>query len=86
MNSNTEKDVILKEFLENIVKPILDKPDEVTINEVQGETVCIFELRVGKGDFGKIIGKHGQNADSIRTILSAAAAKIGKRAILEIIE
>ncbi len=81
-----QQDVILRQFLENIVKPILDKPDEVKITEVHGETVCIFELRVGKGDFGKIIGKHGQNANSIRTLLSAVAAKVGKRAILEVIE
>ncbi len=81
-----EHNVEIREFLENIVKPIMDKPDEVTITEVHGETVCIFELRVGKGDFGKIIGKHGQNANSIRTLLSAVAAKFGKRAILEIIE
>ncbi len=86
MNSNTQQDMMLKEFLENIVKPIVDKPDEVKISEVHGSTVCIFELSVGKGDFGKIIGKHGRNADSIRTLLSAAAAKVGKRAILEIIE
>ena len=78
--------MILKQFLENIVKPILDKPDEVKITEVNGETVCIFKLGVGKGDFGKIIGKHGQNANSIRILLSAAAGKVGKRAILEIIE
>ena len=77
---------MLKEFLENIVKPILDKPDEVRITEVEGEAVCIYELRVGAGDYGKIIGKHGQNADAIRTILNAVAAKGGKRAIFEIIE
>jgi len=77
---------MLKEFLENIVKPILDKPDEVRITEVEGEAVCIYELRVGAGDYGKIIGKHGQNANAIRTILGAASAKIGKRAVLEILE
>ena len=77
---------MLKEFLENIIKPIVDKPDEVRITEVEGEAVCIYELRVGAGDYGKIIGKHGQNANAIRTILNAVAAKGGKRAILEIIE
>jgi predicted RNA-binding protein YlqC (UPF0109 family) len=49
--------MILKQFLENIVKPIVDKPGEVKINKIHGETVCIFEVRVGKGDFGKIVGK-----------------------------
>jgi predicted RNA-binding protein YlqC (UPF0109 family) len=77
---------MLKEFLENIVKLIVDKPDEVRINEVEGETVCIYELRVGTGDYGKIIGKHGQNANAIRTILNAASAKAGKRGVLEILE
>ena len=77
---------MLKEFLENIVKLIVDKPDEVRINEIEGEAVCIYELRVGAGDYGKIIGKHGQNANAIRTILSAASAKVGKKGVLEIIE
>ena len=77
---------MLKQFLENIIKPIVDKPDEVKITEVEGETVCIYELRVSTGDYGKIIGKHGQNANAIRTILGAASAKIGKRAVLEILE
>ena len=77
---------MLIQFLENIIKPIVDKPDEVKITEIKGETVCIFELRVGTGDFGKIIGKHGQNAKAIRTILSAVSARAGKRGVLEILE
>ena len=77
---------MLKELLENLVKPIVDNPDEVKINEIEGKAVCIYELRVSAGDFGKVIGKHGQNANSIRTILNAVAAKDGKRAVLEIIE
>jgi predicted RNA-binding protein YlqC (UPF0109 family) len=77
---------MLKEFLENIVKPIVDKPDEISIKEIEGEAVCIYELRVGAGDFGKVIGKHGQNADAIRTILNAVASKSGKRGVLEILE
>ncbi len=77
---------MLKHFLENIVKPLVDKPDEVQITEIDGETVCIFELRVGAGDYGKIIGKHGQNANALRTILHAVSAKIGKRGVLEILE
>ena len=77
---------MLKEFLENIIKPIVDKPDEVSITEIEGEAVCIYELRVGTGDFGKVIGKHGQNANAIRTILNAVSSKNGKRGVLEIIE
>ncbi len=77
---------MLREFLETLIKPIVDKPDEVAITEVDGDTVCIFELRVGAGDLGKVIGKHGKNAQAIRTLLNAVAAKDGKRALLEIIE
>jgi uncharacterized protein len=77
---------MLKQFLENIVKPIVDKPDDVRITEIEGEAVCIYELRVGAGDYGKVIGKHGQNADAIRTILNAVSSKSGKRGVLEILE
>jgi len=77
---------MLKQLLENLVKPLVDKPDEVKITEVEGNTVCIYEVRVGAGDFGKIIGKRGQNANAIRTILNAVSAKTGKRGVLEIIE
>jgi predicted RNA-binding protein YlqC (UPF0109 family) len=74
------------EFLENLIKPLVDKPDGVKITEIKGESVCIYELRVDSGDFGKVIGKHGQNAKAIRTILSAVTGKGGKRGVLEIIE
>jgi len=77
---------MLKELLENLVKPLVDKPDEVRITEVEGKSVCIYEVRVGAGDYGKMIGKHGQNANAIRTILNAVSAKAGKRGVLEIIE
>ena len=77
---------MLKELLENLVKPLVDKPDEVRITEVEGKSVCIYEVRVGAGDYGKIIGKRGQNANAIRTILNAVSAKAGKRGVLEIIE
>jgi len=77
---------MLKEFLENIIKAIVDKPDEVNITEVEGESVCIYKLRIDAEDFGKVIGKHGQNAGAIRTILSAVSGRSGKRAVLEILE
>jgi len=77
---------MLKEFLENIIKPIVDKPDEVNITEVEGESVCIYKLRVDSKDFGKVIGKHGQNANAIRTILHAVSGRVGKRGVLEILE
>ena len=77
----------MKSLLENIVRSIVDKPDEVNISVNEGENSQIFELRVGDGDVGKVIGKQGKNVGAIRTLLSAATAKEGdKRAILEIIE
>jgi hypothetical protein len=76
----------MKELVKFIAKALVDNPDEVSVNEVEGEQTSVIELRVAKGDLGKIIGKHGKTAQSIRTILSAASAKIGKRAVLEIVE
>jgi predicted RNA-binding protein YlqC (UPF0109 family) len=76
----------MKELVKYIAKALVDNPDEVSVNEVEGEQTSVIELRVAKNDLGKIIGKHGKTAQSIRTILSAASAKIGKRAVLEIVE
>jgi len=76
----------MKEFLEFMVKHLVDKPDEVQVNEIEGERTTVFELRVGQGDMGKVIGKHGKTAKSVRTLLAAASAKTGKRAVLEILE
>jgi len=77
----------MKDVLMDMVKSIVDKPDEVSIEVTEGENTLIYELRVGEGDVGKVIGKQGKNVGAIRTILSAATAKEGgKRAILEIIE
>jgi predicted RNA-binding protein YlqC (UPF0109 family) len=77
---------LMKEFIEYMVKHLVDKPEEVQVNEIVGERTVVFELRVGDGDMGKVIGKHGQTARSIRILLSAAAAKQGKRSVLEILE
>ena len=77
----------MKDLLVDIVKALVDKPDEVIIDVTESENTMIYELRVGDGDVGKVIGKHGKNVGAIRTLLSAATAKEGgKRAILEIIE
>ena len=76
----------MKEFVEFIAKHLVDEPEEVEVTEVEGERVTVYELRVGDGDLGKVIGKRGQTAKAIRTLLSASAAKMGKRAVLEILE
>lgn len=76
----------MKEFIEMIVRALVDNPDEVRLTEVQGAKTAVYELRVGPGDLGKVIGKKGQTAKAIRTLISAISAKKGKRAVLEILE
>lgn len=76
----------MKEFIETIVKHLVDQPDLVRLTEVQGAKTTVYELRVGPGDLGKVIGKKGQTAKSIRTLIAAISAKKGKRAVLEILE
>ncbi len=76
----------MKSLIEQIAKALVDKPDEVEVNEVKGERTIVFELRVATSDLGKVIGKQGKTARSIRTILSAAGTKLGKRCVLEILE
>lgn len=76
----------MKELLEYMVKALVDNPDNVQIEEIAGEKTIIYELKVGEGDLGKVIGKEGRMAKAIRTILTAASMKKGKRAQLEILE
>jgi predicted RNA-binding protein YlqC (UPF0109 family) len=76
----------MKELIQYIVKALVDNPDKVEVKEIAGEKSIIYELRVGEGDLGKVIGKEGRTAKAIRTIVTAAAMKQGKRTVLEIIE
>jgi predicted RNA-binding protein YlqC (UPF0109 family) len=76
----------MKELVIEIVKALVDQPDEVTVTEVEGGHTLVLELRVAKSDMGMVIGKRGRNAQAIRTIISAASGKARKRCILEIIE
>jgi predicted RNA-binding protein YlqC (UPF0109 family) len=76
----------LKELVEHIAKVLVDNPDAVQINEIEGEQTSVIELKVAKEDLGKIIGKEGRTAKAIRTILGAASSKLRKRVVLEIIE
>jgi len=76
----------MKDFIEVLIKHLVDKPDEVRINEIKGGTTVIYELHLGDGDIGKVIGKKGQTAHSIRTLLTAVSSKNGQRSFLEIIE
>ncbi len=76
----------MKQLVEEIVKLLVDKPEEVGVTEVAGEQAVILELKVAKEDLGKVIGKQGRTAKAMRTILSAASTKLHKRTVLEIIE
>ncbi len=76
----------IKDLIVDIAKALVDYPEEVHVTEVEGERTTVLELRVAKTDLGKVIGKQGQTARAMRTVLSAAATKIGKRAVLEILE
>ena len=77
----------MEKLLEEIVKTIVDKPDEVKVEVNESENTIVYELNVGDGDLGKVIGKKGRNVNAIITLISASNAKEGgKRAILEIIE
>lgn len=76
----------IKELVEEIAKALVDIPEEVAVSEVQGEQVTVLELKVAPSDFGKVIGKQGRTARSIRTLLGAAGMKLNRRFTLEILE
>ena len=76
----------MKELVKFIAQSLVDNPEQVQVNEIEGEQTSVIELRVAKEDLGKVIGKQGRTARAMRTILSAASTKIRKRSVLEIIE
>ena len=76
----------MKVFIENIARAMVDHPDNVELSEFEGEKTTVYELRVAPEDLGKVIGRKGQTAKAIRTLIAAVSAKKGKRALLEILE
>ena len=76
----------MKQLVEDIAKALVDVPEEVSVREVAGEQVTVLELKVAPSDLGKVIGKQGRTARSIRTILGAAGMKLNRRFTLEILE
>lgn len=76
----------LRDLIEYVSKALVDMPDQVEVNEVEGEQTTVIELKVDKSDLGKVIGKQGRTARALRTILNAASTKLKKRSVLEIIE
>ena len=73
-------------LMEYVAKALVDAPEDVVVNEIAGEQTSVIELKVAKSDLGKVIGKQGRTARALRTILTAAATKLRKRSVLEILE
>src|SRR5690606_17502420 len=76
----------LKELIETIAQALVDDPDGVEVTELERDHGAVIELRVSKGDIGKVIGKDGRTAQSMRTLLAAASTKVGKRVHLDIVD
>jgi predicted RNA-binding protein YlqC (UPF0109 family) len=76
----------MKDLIRYVVQALVDYPEDVIVTEVVGDRTVVLELRVAKADIGKVIGKSGRTAQALRTILSAASGKGGKRHVLEILE
>jgi uncharacterized protein len=78
-------EVQIKELVEVIAQALVDHPEQIIVNEISGHQMSVIELRAAKEDLGKIIGKKGRNADAIRTVANAVAAKLKKRVVIEIL-
>jgi predicted RNA-binding protein YlqC (UPF0109 family) len=76
----------MKDLILNIARALVDHPEQVSVVEIEGNQTSVVELKVAKEDLGKVIGKQGRTARAMRTLLSAASAKVKKRAVLEILE
>ena len=84
--SNKSEGQIMRELVHYISEALVDRPEEVHVNVVEGENSIILELKVAADDVGKVIGKGGQTAKAMRKILSAAATKLKKKSLLQIVE
>ena len=76
----------MKELIEYIAKSLVDYPDDVSVTEIEGDTSTVLELRVNDADMGKVIGKQGRIARSIRSVIKAAAGKDRRRVVVEIVQ
>jgi predicted RNA-binding protein YlqC (UPF0109 family) len=76
----------MKELVQFLAQHLVNHPEAVEVKETLGDTASVLELKVAKEDLGRIIGKQGRTAKSIRTILNAAASRTNRKVILEIIE
>ena len=75
----------MREFIEYIVRSLVDDPSQVRVTEIEGASTIIYELRVAQEDMGRVIGKGGRVANAMRTLLRVVAARQGRRATLEIV-
>jgi predicted RNA-binding protein YlqC (UPF0109 family) len=82
----TQLEPTMKELVVFLAKHLVNNPDAVQVTETQGDTASVLELRVAKEDLGRVIGKQGRTAKSIRTILNAVASRTNRKVVLEIIE
>ena len=76
----------MKDLIVTIAQALVDEPENVSVNEIKGESTSILELKVAKNDMGKVIGKQGRTAGAMRVLLNSVSTKLRKRAVLEIIE
>jgi predicted RNA-binding protein YlqC (UPF0109 family) len=76
----------MKELVQYLARSLVNNPDSVEVKETEGESASVLELKVAKEDLGRIIGKQGRTAKSIRTILNAAASRTNRKVVLEIVE
>jgi len=76
----------MKDLVERIARALVDKPEDVMVTAIEGNQATVLELKVAKEDIGKVIGKQGRTARSLRTIIGAASAKERRRVVLEIVE
>ncbi len=76
----------LKALIDYVSRALVDDPEQVDVQAVEGERTTVYELRVADGDLGKVIGKHGRTIRAIRTLLTASATKSDQRAVLEVLE
>ena len=79
-------DLGVRDLIEYVAKALVDRPEEVAVNELSGAQTSVIELKVAKSDLGKVIGKQGRTARALRTVLTAASTKLRKRSVLEILE
>jgi predicted RNA-binding protein YlqC (UPF0109 family) len=84
--AGADASTVLKDLIHAIAVELVDRPDEVQVTEVGGEQNSVIELRVAKEDIGKVIGKEGRTAQSMRTLLTAVSQKLGRRAHLDIVD